>query len=323
MDRVISQRLACFDENRDYGMIRTTAGRRASWRIVAPLMAAAFAAMPMAAHAAEISVNGTTLRYEEAGDGPVVLFVHGAISDHRVWLRYRDAIAANHRFIAYDQRYFGRSTWDDEGQKFGIETHAEDLIGFVDALDAGPVNMVTWSYGGEVGVYASQRRPDLFRSIVHYEPTAQALHPGLPGQPAAQAQLHAQFDPPMKAMERQAYGEAARRFVEVVFRLPGGTADEFPKAYLEMWDDNARTLVPFLALERPPLDCGDLASITVPTLVVQGSGAYVLDAMMADEVARCQPNAVQVTMQGVNHDGPYRKPEALADIILSFVSVFE
>jgi pimeloyl-ACP methyl ester carboxylesterase len=323
MDRVLSQRLARFDENTDCEMTRIASSRKASWRIVAPLVAVAFAAMPPEAHAAEIAANGTTLGYEEVGDGPVVLFVHGAMSDHRVWLPYRDPIAANHRFIAYDQRYFGRAPWDDEGQKFGIDTHVEDLIGFIEALDAGPVNMVTWSYGGEVGVYASQRRPDLFRSIVHFEPTTQALHLGLPGQPAAQAQLHAQFGPPMKAMERQAYGEAARRFVEVVFRLPSGTADEFPKAYLEMWDDNARTLVPFLAIERPPLDCADLASVTAPTLIIQGSGAYVLDAMMADEVARCQPNAVRVTMEGVNHDGPYRKPEALADIILSFVSVFE
>lgn len=322
MDRMLSQRLAWFEENTDDNMIRTTAGARPSWRIAAPLVAAAFAAIPLA-HGAEIAVNGTTLRYVEAGDGPVMLFVHGAISDHRVWLPYRDAIAANHRFIAYDQRYFGAATWDDEGQKFGIETHVEDLIGLVEALDAGRVDMVTWSYGGEIGVYASQRRPDLFRSIIHFEPTAQALHPGLSGQPAAQAQFHAQFGPPMKAMERQAFGEAARRFVEAVFRLPSGTADDFPKTYLEMWDDNARTLTPFLAVERPPLDCGDLASITVPTLVVQGSGAYVLDAMMADEVARCQPNAVRVTMQGVNHDGPYRKPEAFADVILSFVSLFE
>ena len=272
---------------------------------------------------AELEVNGTTLQLESSGEGPVVLFVHGAISDHRVWVPYREAIGADHRFVAYDQRYFGTSPWTDDGKHFSIDTHVDDLVGLIEALDAGPVHMVTWSYGGEVGVYAARKRPELFRSVVHFEPAVEALHPGLPGQPAALSQLYDTFGPAMDALDRDAYAEASRRFIEAVFRLPTGAADAFPESYRTMWDDNARTLPLFLELARPPLDCADLATADTPTLVVQGAEAHVLDAMMADQVVRCQPQTVSLTMPGVNHDGPYRAPDRLADIVLSFVSLFE
>ncbi|SMX45687.1 alpha/beta fold hydrolase [Maliponia aquimaris] len=57
----------------------------------------------------ELAVGETMLTYEEAGSGPVVLFVHGAVSDHRVWGGIRDRVAEKHRFVAYDQRYRARS----------------------------------------------------------------------------------------------------------------------------------------------------------------------------------------------------------------------
>ncbi|PJN92720.1 hypothetical protein CNY89_27255, partial [Amaricoccus sp. HAR-UPW-R2A-40] len=44
----------------------------------------------------EIAVGETMLTYEEVGTGPVVLFLHGAVSDHRVWGGIRDRVAERH-----------------------------------------------------------------------------------------------------------------------------------------------------------------------------------------------------------------------------------
>lgn len=293
--------------------------RRDLYRAIATT---ALLGMAMPGHADELEVNGTRLAYEEAGSGDVVLFVHGAVSDHRVWGAFRDRVAERYRFVAYDQRYFGPADWTDDVAAFSVSTHANDLIAVIDALEDDPVHLVTWSYGGLVGLHAALRHPEKFRSIVHYEPTVEALHHGLSGERAAIAQKFASFGPMAEALQAGAENEAVRRLIEAVFRMAPGDADAFPQDLQVMWDDNARTLPPFLeALGTvPPISCDEIAAVDVPTLVMQGSDAYVLDAMMADEVVRCQPNASGLVLEDANHDGPVQQPDGFVEVVLSFVS---
>ena len=286
-----------------------------------PLILASVSPAP----AAEIAINGTSLIYDEAGDGPVVLFVHGAVSDHRAWAGFRDRVAQNHRFVSYDQRYFGPAEWQDDAASFSVSTHADDLVAMIDALNAGPVHLVTWSYGGLVGIHAALRNPENFRSIVHFEPSVGSLHAGLSGERAAIAQVSPAFAPMAASLEKGAEAEAVRRLIEAVFQLDTGTADGFPEEAQSMWDENARTLVPFLEASSAvaPITCEDLSGLEMPTLVMQGSDTYVLDAMMADEVARCQPNTSTMVLPGANHGGPALQPEAFIDAVLSFVGSVE
>src|SRR5439155_5441330 len=73
------------------------------------------AAPPVVKH---MNVNGVSLTYLEQGQGVPVVFVHGAISDHRAWIYQQEAVAREYRFIALDQRYFGIGPWPDGGSKF-------------------------------------------------------------------------------------------------------------------------------------------------------------------------------------------------------------
>jgi pimeloyl-ACP methyl ester carboxylesterase len=54
-------------------------------------------------------VGDVTLPYVDDGEGIPVVFLHGAISDLRVWEPYRARIAEDRRFVSYTQRYFGTS----------------------------------------------------------------------------------------------------------------------------------------------------------------------------------------------------------------------
>lgn len=299
----------------------TMPGRQSCRAIVAA--AALCAAVP--GQAEELEIDGTRLAYEEAGSGAVVLFLHGAVSDHRVWNGLRDEVAGRFRFMAYDQRYFGPADWPDAGQDFSVATHAEDLIAVIDALGDEPVHLVTWSYGGLVGLHAALRHPDRFRSLVHYEPTVESLHAGLSGERAAIAQKFASFGPMAEALNRGEDGAAVRRLIEAVFRMEAGAADEFPEDVQRMWDDNARTLPPFLEAlgAAAPITCAELAALEVPTLVIQGSEAHVLNAMMADEVVRCQPDASGFVLEDANHGGPVQQPEGFIDAALSFLSAID
>jgi pimeloyl-ACP methyl ester carboxylesterase len=109
--------------------------------------------------AKQISVNGTTIRYWEQGRGVAVVFVHGAISDHRYWEPQREAVTDRYRFIALDRRYFGTAPWPDSGEKHSQATHVADLAAFIRGLKVGPVFLVGTSGGaGNILVMANSIR---------------------------------------------------------------------------------------------------------------------------------------------------------------------
>ena len=300
--------------------------RRAAAIFVAPLSLAALVGPAFAEDAAvkQMSVNGTKLAYVEEGSGDPIVFVHGAISDMRVWDRYKRQLTDERRFIAYTQRYFGTEAWQDKAEHFSRETHIEDLIGFVEGLDAGPVHLVTWSYSGGIATYAVLRRPDLFRSVVHFEPAAKALLAGLPGSGAARAEMFKHFGPAISAVEAGKVEDAALRFIEAVFKLSKGDAANEPEPWPTYWRENGRTIPPFLAMAPgAPISCEELGAVEVPTLIVQGKNTYARYSMMAENLADCLANALLVTMPDVNHDGPYRKPNEFTTLIESFLALVD
>src|SRR5262245_53397080 len=125
----------------------------------------------------EVQVNGVRLQYVEHGSGEPMVFVHGAPHDLRAWEPVREEIAKRYRFIAYTQRYFGTEPWPDDGKNYSIATHADDLAKFITALNAGPVHLVGWSYGGVVATTAAVNNPSLVRSLTVYEPTLSSALP--------------------------------------------------------------------------------------------------------------------------------------------------
>ena len=267
-------------------------------------------------------IGEAELSYVSEGEGVPVVFVHGAISDLRVWDAYRPIIADDRRIVAYTQRYFGTGEWPDDGENFQRSTHVDDLIAFVEGLDTRPIHLVTWSYSGEIGIHAMLRRPDLFRSAVHYEPVLDRLVEGVAGGANASRELFGHFGPAVRAAQENRPEDAALRFIEAVFKLPDGEA--VGETGEQMWRDNGRTVPLYLAMEPPQaIDCETLGHLTAPTLVVQGADSFTRFSIMSERVASCVANGMIVTIPDVNHDGPYRKPSEFGAIIESFIALTE
>ena len=290
----------------------------------AAVAAALFSLVAVSARAEDftgaIEVDGVALGYVTAEAGQPVLFLHGAISDVRAWEPYREGIAETDRFLAYTQRYFGTADWDDDGAEFSVGRHVQDLIAVIEALDVGPVHIVTWSYGGEVALQAMLDRPDLFRSAVHYEPYLPDVIRDIPGAGHAESKAAANFGPMEVAWSENRMEDATLRVIEAVFDWPSGSADDEPAA--GMWRANARTLpLQFSMSPYRPLDCDTLSRIAVPSLLVQGAETQTRYSMMAEETAACLGNAMVVTLPGVTHDGPYRDPAALTALISAFTTL--
>jgi pimeloyl-ACP methyl ester carboxylesterase len=270
-----------------------------------------------------IEVNDDVrLPYAEQGFGEPIVFVHGALSDLRAWEAVGEEIGKTYRFIAYTQRYYGTAAWKDDGKEFSVVTHADDLAKFIAAINAGPVHLVGWSYGGVVATNAAVKDPSLVRSLTVYEPTLSSVLPAESEKgKAAREDLGKILGPAIAASKAGDAIQAARLMFEAVYQLPAGGFDGAPQATQTMVLDQARTLPLLFAAPSPPaITCDVLKNFTRPTLVMWGEKTQPYFALVSKAVSKCVPRARSVVLQNVHHDGPRRDAAGFTAAILEFLS---
>ena len=278
--------------------------------------------MTWAQVAKEVEINGFHAQYVEQGSGEPMVFVHGAPGDLRAWEPIREGIASKYRFIAYNQRYFGTEPWPDDGKNFGVPTHADDLVRFITSLNAGPVHLVGWSYGGLVATTAAVKNPSLVRSLILYEPNVISVLPAESAEgKAAREDRSKVFAPAIAATKAGDAVQAAKLALEAVFQLGPGGFDREPQAVQTRVLDNARTMpLIFGAPAPPPITCDMLKDFPQPTLVIRGEKTQALFLLISEAISKCIPGAQLVVLQNVNHNGPSRDPAAFTGAIFEFLS---
>ncbi|RKH18457.1 alpha/beta fold hydrolase [Corallococcus praedator] len=118
------------------------------------------------------SVNGTRLYFEDTGGtGDVVLFSHGLLWSTRLFDPQVEALRGRFRCISYDHRGQGQSEVPPDAV-IDMETVYADAVALIESLGVGPVHFVGLSMGGFVGMRLAARRPDLVRSLVLLETSA-------------------------------------------------------------------------------------------------------------------------------------------------------
>jgi pimeloyl-ACP methyl ester carboxylesterase len=269
-----------------------------------------------------VEVNGVRISYMEQGSGEPAVFVHGAPADLRAWEPVRENIAKKYRFIAYTQRYFGTEPWPDDGKNFSIATLADDLAKFITSLNAGPVHLVGWSYGGLVATITAVKNPSLIRSLILYEASISSMLPtdSAEGQ-AAREERARMFAPAIAAAKAGDHIQAAKLLIEAVFQLPPGGFDSFPRDRQTSVLDNARIMPLMFAAPAPPaVTCDLLKNFPQPTLAMRGEKTQASYALITEAIGKCIPGAQLVVLQNVNHDGPSRDPAAFTGAVLNFLS---
>jgi pimeloyl-ACP methyl ester carboxylesterase len=278
--------------------------------------------MTWAQVAKEVEINGFRAQYVEQGSGEPMVFVHGAPGDLRAWEPIREGIANKYRFIAYNQRYFGTEPWPDDGKNFSIPTLADDLATFITSFNAGPVHLVSLSFGGLVAMQAAVKNPSLVRSLILYEPNVISVLPAESAEgKAAREDLSKMFAPVIAATKGGDAVQAAKLAREAVFQLGPGGFDREPQAVQTRVLDNARTMPLIFAAPAPPaITCDMLKNFPQPTLVMREEKTQVSFVLISEAISKCIPAAQLVVLQNVNHNGPSRDPAAFTGAIFEFLS---
>ncbi|HEY3528394.1 MAG TPA: alpha/beta hydrolase [Nocardioides sp.] len=261
-----------------------------------------------------VTSGSAQLATESHGDGePSVLLVHAGVTDQRSWRHVVDRLP-DHRCLTYDQRGYGRTTYEHQDGWSGVE----DAVAVLDAYDVDSAVVVACSMGGRVALHLALTHPERVRALV-------LIAPAITGGPG-----HV-YEPEVQALSDASDAAWERGDLDEVNRLDARVWLDGPLAPDGRVDGEAREL--FLEMNRIAIEAeepGDqdddvdawprLGEITVPTLLMIGD----LDLQYLQEyvahAASAIPNARLVELPGVAHLPHLEADERTLAEITAFVS---
>jgi len=261
------------------------------------------------------SFEGVKIYYEEAGNGPPLVFLHGWCMSSRVWA-FQDELAASYRVIKLDLRGHGRSSTSAYGYAFA--DFAIDLPAFFAQLDLHGATLVGWSMGAQV---ALQAFPALRQQLV-----ALVLVSGTPKFIAAE-----DFPYAISAIEGR--GMALRLKRDYDRTMEGFIRRMFVDGELE-WDTYKRIARQVIRESRLPelyvaleslavLVEGDqrhmLADVDLPTLIIHGDQDQICLPEAASYMARQIADARLWMLEGVGHAPFLSRPAEFNAILKDFL----
>ncbi|MET0400436.1 MAG: alpha/beta hydrolase [Longimicrobiaceae bacterium] len=115
----------------------------------------------------DADVGGVRLHYVEAGEGPLVVLLHGFPEFWYGWRRQIPALAAaGFRVVAADMRGYNLSDKPRGVDRYRVELLVEDVAGLVRHLGAERAHVVGHDWGGVVAWYFAMLRPERLDRLV-------------------------------------------------------------------------------------------------------------------------------------------------------------
>jgi len=114
----------------------------------------------------EVRLAQGTIRYQDTGSGPVLLFVHGLLVNGGLWRKVVPLLADQYRCIVPDLPLGAHSLPMDEGAEVTPHSVADMLVQICDRLDLREVTLVGNDTGGALCQLAVTGHPNRFKGLV-------------------------------------------------------------------------------------------------------------------------------------------------------------
>jgi pimeloyl-ACP methyl ester carboxylesterase len=122
--------------------------------------------LPAGCRSHVVDVAGTRLHCVEAGEGPLVLLVHGFPESWYSWRHQIPALAeAGYRVVAIDVRGYGRSSKPLAIDEYRMVRLVADNVGLVAALGEETATIVGHDWGAPIAWTSAMLRPDVFVAV--------------------------------------------------------------------------------------------------------------------------------------------------------------
>lgn len=261
--------------------------------------------------------SSNVLAFERQGHGAPVVFVHGYISDLRVWENVRSHWAHPGELLLPTLKGFGKPNVAPNPDEFGTPEHLEQLAGFIELEVGGPAHVVGWSYGATLALLLAASRPELVLSVYAYEA---GLSDFISDEAIASQIAKDRADMAAGAVAALAAGDLDQAVGQIV---DGACARDGVFATLDaparrIFLDNAATVPAMFSGEGASSSRGLTGSVlTIQQPVTMSAGEHARPAyrLVADEAARLLPSARRTTLAYGLHVAPVTTPTAfVADV---------
>jgi pimeloyl-ACP methyl ester carboxylesterase len=226
--------------------------------------------------------------YLEQGAGEPLLLIHGVGMQAQAWYPQMDALSHEFRVIALDMPGHGKSASLDANAE--LPQFVAWAIEFIEALDAGPVNLAGHSMGSLIAAGVAVTRPDLVKRVAVLNGVYRRNETARQAVLRRAAELRAgaiDVDTPLRRWfnEDEAQQVAARKV----------------ESWLRSVDLHGYTTAYTAFAKGDEIYADGWRSIACPALVLTGSDDPNSTSVMAMQMAKAAKNAKAVVIENERH----------------------
>lgn len=259
-----------------------------------------------------IDSRGRCIYYERQGQGPAVLFCHGAGSNAATWWQQLPAFAARHTCITTDIRCFGRSKAPLD--EFTLDHFVADMIAILDHEGVERVTHVGQSLGGFIGLKLALSHPDRVAAFAACDSSLAIDHPVLLDNIAKRQITHKAASIEQRSLGRwflENCPDKAQLYAQINHFNPSAHsigAQEWGGALSALLHPSR--LIPMSALRE----------VACPTLLLVGSDDPIVPAAVMQEVQALVHGSELVVVPRAGHSAYFEKPQEFNSTVLDFIA---
>lgn len=289
-----------------------------------------------------LNADGVDLYYELHGEGPPVVFIHGASGTHLSWWQQIARMRHNFSCLIYDQRGYGRSrpneTYDCRDGKL-LYNDLRNLIQHV-GFESQKLSIVGASLGSAPALHYAMEHKDRIDKLVLVCGVGGAETPTIS---AGWEQRFARFKARQQgiAAEPPKLGAAGRRGRVPPIRS-AGEFERFAVAYhpygpvgatmhmdspditflyaeIMAMSGGPPTLDVLRCFASRPVMADEAATVPFPVLVVGGSDDPLFPPAELEELGPLFPNGRTILFEGAGHAAYYERANRFNDLVTDFL----
>jgi pimeloyl-ACP methyl ester carboxylesterase len=250
-----------------------------------------------------VTIHGRSVNYAEAGEGPVLLLIHGIAGTCENWSEVIEPLARHHTVIAPDLPGHGASIGGGDYSIAGLASGLRDLL---HALGHDRATVVGHSLGGGVAMQFGYQFPEMVERLVLV--SSGGLGPEVSLVLRAAALPGADLFIASTAQVGQRVGSVVSRGLGMVGLRPGPDLAEVGRGYASLSDPERRagflsTLRAVVGTRGQRLDASDRLYLAeaVPTLIIWGARDPIIPVHHGEDAHRAIPGSRLEVFEDVGH----------------------
>ncbi len=273
-----------------------------------------------------VTIHGHDVGYRMAGNGPVVLLIHGIAGSSRAWRAVMPTMAERFTVIAPDLIGHGESA--KPVGDYSLGAHASGMRDLLGALGVEQASVVGQSFGGGVALQLAYQHPECCERLVLVDSGGLGREVSwmlrfmtLPGSEYLMPLLFPWF-------VRSTGDEVSRRLHRQGVRM--GRLAEMWNAYASLTESENRHA--FVRTIRAVIDPGGQTvsasdrlylAAEMPTLIVWGDQDTIIPVSHAYAAHEAIPGSRLEIIEGAGHFPHVERPEQFLDAVLDFLDTTE